>query len=68
MAKNGLPDTLAALLLMSEADFSPSTVDAAADQLYRAKTDAEKDRVLARQVELLENGISEADFLKELEK
>ena len=68
MAKSGLPDTLAALLLMSEADFSPSTVDAAADQLYRAKTDAEKDRVLARQVELLENGISEADFLKELEK
>ena len=68
MAKNGLPDTLAALLLMSEADFSPSTVDAAADQLYRAKTDAEKDRVLARQVEFLENGISEADFLKELEK
>lgn len=68
MAKSGLPDTLAALLLMSEADFSPSTVDAAAAQLYRAKTDGEKDRVLSRQVELLENGISEADFLKELEK
>ena len=68
MAKNGLPDTLAALLMMSEADFSPSTVDAAADQFYRAKTDAEKDRVLAKQVELLENGISEADFLKEVAK
>ena len=68
MAKNGLPDTLAALLLMSEADFAPSTVDAAADQLYRAETDPEKDRVLARQVELLENGISEADFLKEVAK
>ena len=68
MAKNGLPGTLAALLLMSEADFSPSTVDAAADQLHRAKTNAEKDHVLTRQVELLENGISEADFLKELAK
>ena len=68
MSKSGLPDTLAALLLMSEADFSLSTVDAAADQLYRAKTDGEKDRLLSRQVELLENGISEADFLKELEK
>ena len=68
MAKSGLPDTLAALLLMSEADFSPSTVDAAADQLYRAKTDEEKDRILSRQVELLESGISEADFLKEVAK
>ena len=68
MAKNGLPDTLAALPLMSEAGFSPSTVDAAADQLHRAKTDEEKDRVLSGQVELLENGISEADFLKEVAK
>ena len=68
MAKNGLPNTLAALILMSEADFSPSTLRAATAQLKRAKTDPEKKAVLEKQVELLENGISEADFLKEVAK
>lgn len=68
MAKRGLPASWEALLLMSEADFSPSTVDAAADQLYRAKTDPEKNIVLNRMVEMLENEISEAEFLKEVAK
>ena len=68
MAKNGLPNSLEALLLMSDSDFTPSTVDTVIARLKRATTDFEKNKVLDRMVELLENGISEADFLKELEK
>ena len=68
MAKNGLPNSLEALLLMADSDFSPSTVDTVIARLKRATTDLEKSKILDRMVELLENGISEADFLKELEK
>ena len=64
----GLPNTLVALLMMSEAGFARSTVDKASEQLMRATSNPEKDRVLAKQVELLESGISEAEFLKELDK
>ena len=63
MTLKGLPKSLVALILMSEADFAPSTVDAAAAQLYRAQTDSEKAKVLSKQVELLEAGISETEFL-----
>ena len=68
MDMTGLPNSFVALVLMSEAGFGRSTVFMAAAQLERAKTDPEKDRVLARQVELLKSGISEADFRRELEK
>ena len=64
----GLPNTLVALLMMSEAGFARSTVDKASEQLMRATSNPEKDRVLAKQVELLNSGISEAEFLKELDK
>ena len=64
----GLPNTLVALLMMSEAGFARSTVDKASEQLMRATSNPEKDRVLAKQVELLKSGISEAEFLKELDK
>lgn len=68
MAKSGLPDTLAALLLMSEAEFSPSTVDAVIARFKQEPNVAKRTPILNNLVELLENGISEADFLRELEK
>ena len=68
MAKSGLPNSWALLILMSEADFSPSTVDKVRERFAMEKTLEDRIPILNKLVELLENGISEADFLKELEK
>ena len=68
MAKSGLPNSWEALFLMSEADFSPLTVDKATARLKTETTDKGKSAVLSRLVELLEDGISESEFLEELKK
>ena len=68
MAKNGLQNSWGLYILMSEADFSPSTVDAVIARFKQEPNVAKRTPILNNLVELLENGISEADFLKELEK
>lgn len=68
MAKSGLPDSLEVGLLMADRDFTSTTAWKVLELLEAAKSLEEHNNLSARLVNLLETGISEADFLKELEK